>query len=237
MKNKNMTNSDNTFYDDIRAILNEARKKTYRFINSAMVETYWQIGKRIVEQEQQGENRAAYGEGILKKLSKALSAEFGKGFSYSNLRNFRQFYLTYPELENCYALRSNLSWTHHRIIMRVDNDDARQYYIKECKDQNWSTRALERNINSQYYQRLLSTQKDSQILKLQNEKQEDSLNFIKDPYVLEFLGLPENSKYLESELEKAIINNLQKFLLELGKGFSFVGRQFRIRKGVTVREE
>ncbi len=232
MNNKNLTNPESTFYDDIRAILVEARKKTYSAINKAMVDAYWKIGKRIVEQEQHGNKKAVYGEGLLKKLSKELSGEFGKGFSYANLRNFRQFYLTYPEHENCYALRSNLSWTHHRIIMRIENGDERNYYINECEEQNWSTRILKRNIDSKYYNRLLST-KSELIKPVKNYDKPEKEDFIKDPYILEFLGMPENTNYLESSLEKAIINNLQKFLLELGKGFSFVGRQFRISTETT----
>lgn len=225
-----------SFYNDIRDILTKARTRAYNAINTAMVESYWLMGKRIVEEEQHGEKKAVYGEGILKNLSKALSEEFGKGFSYANLRNFRQFYLTNPDSANCYALSSNLGWTHHRLIMRVESEDARNYYIKECQEQNWSARQLERNIHTKYFERLLlnSSTKENQIsetppLKDMNINRE----FIKDPYVLEFLGLPETPDYLESRLEQAIIANLQKFLLEMGKGFSFVGRQFRISTETT----
>lgn len=221
---------EKVFYREIKAILQNARNKTYQAINTAMVETYWQIGKRIVEQEQHGENRAAYGESILKKLSKILLSEFGKGFSYANLRNFRQFYLTYPDIKNCYALRSKLSWTHHRLIMRVENEEARLYYIKECEAQSWSTRVLERNINSQYYMRLLSTKNKDAKSSLTEHSTKD---FIKDPYVLEFLNLPEELKGKESLLEQTIISNLQNFLLEMGKGFSFVGRQFRVSTEIS----
>ncbi len=133
-----------TYVADIKQILEQARIKTYTVINSAMVEAYWLIGQRIVEEEQNGQSRAGYGEAILKKLSIALTSEFGKGFSYANLRNFRQFYLTYPDPEKCYALRSKLTWTHHRLIMRVENPGAREYYLKECETQNWSSRVLER---------------------------------------------------------------------------------------------
>nr|HMP29375.1 DUF1016 N-terminal domain-containing protein [Saprospiraceae bacterium] len=133
---------------EIKQILAQARQNAYQAINSAMVEAYWKIGEKIVIEEQNGNERAAYGEAVLKELSIALTAEFGKGFSYSNLRNFRQFYLTYPDLEICYALRSKLTWTHHRLIMRVENMDARIYYLKECEQQSWSSRVLERQINS-----------------------------------------------------------------------------------------
>jgi len=183
------------------------------------------MGKRIVEEEQQGNQRANYGEAILKSLSIELAREFGKGFSYANLRNFRQFYLTYPDVEICYALRSNLTWTHHRLIMRVENSEARDYYLKECADQQWSTRVLERNINTFSYQRLLSTNNSAEC---QQSEVLNPANFIKDPYVFEFLNMPQPVEATEKEIETALLNDLEKFLLELGKGFSFVARQFRI---------
>lgn len=214
---------------EIKHILAQARQKAYSSINTAMVEAYWLIGKRIVEEEQKGEKRAAYGEEILTTLSKALAQEFGKGFSYSNLRNFRQFYLTYPERENCYALRSKLTWTHHRLIMRVENPIAREYYLRECEEQNWSSRVLERNITTLYYERLLSSQNREEAKhhsqSLDKQQPED---FIKDPYIFEFLNIPQPVSASEKEIESALIENLQHFLLELGKGFSFVGRQYRI---------
>ncbi len=218
-----------SFYNDIKSILTEARNKSYAVINSMMVETYWHIGKRIVEEEQQGSDRATYGEKLLENLSKELSTEFGKGFSYANLRNFRQFYLTYPDPEICYALRSNLTWTHHRLIMRVENPDARDFYLRECAEQNWSSRVLERNIHTFYYQRLLSSQKEPDSTNQNQSLEKANINdFIKDPYVFEFLNIPEPIYAKELEIETALIENLQHFLLELGKGFSFVARQFRI---------
>src|SRR5690606_26557903 len=138
-------------------IIEKGRRKAYQAINTSMVEAYWLAGKRIVEDEQDGDTRAAYGEYVLKVLSKKLSEKFGNGYSPANLRNFRQFYLTYPDIQKCYAVRSKLSWTHHRTIMRVENERAREYYIREAEEQNWSTRTLERNINSFYYERLLSS--------------------------------------------------------------------------------
>lgn len=215
---------------DVLHILQVARQKAYTAVNSEMVQAYWLMGKRIVEEEQQGEEKATYGEAILKTLSIALTCEFGKGFSYANLRNFRQFYLTYPNPEICYALRSNLTWTHHRLIMRVENTDARSYYLKECAEQNWTSRVLERNINTFYYQRLLSSQ-NTQVSIADNNKKIEQANIsdlIKDPYVFEFLNIPEPITANEKEIETALIQNLQSFLLELGKGFSFVGRQFRV---------
>lgn len=218
-----------TFYDDVRQILLSARSKTYRAVNTAMVEAYWLIGKRIVEEEQNGKSRAEYGKRLLENLSKSLSNDFGKGFSYANLRNFRQFYLAYPDQEICYTVCSKLSWSHNRLLMRIDNEQARTYYLTESKAENWSVRQLQRNINSHYYERLLSSPKEKNKLTLTvPETANNTGDFIKDPYVLEFLNLPENAKLQETHLEQVIISNLQAFLLEMGKGFSFVARQFRI---------
>lgn len=215
------------YIQDIKQILAKARFSAYQTINSVMVEAYWEIGKKIVEQEQNGDKKAAYGESILKELSINLTAEFGRGFSSANLRNFRQFYLTYPENSICYALRSKLSWTHHRLIMRVENEMARNYYLQESSAQNWSSRVLERNINTLYYQRLLSSQTHSETLK--NEDTAPKIeDFIKDPYIFEFLNILPVSNESENEIETALIENLQQFLMELGKGFSFVARQQRI---------
>ncbi|WP_018969047.1 PDDEXK nuclease domain-containing protein [Rubritalea marina] len=217
------------FFTEVRQILNQARTQVAQTVNTAMVEAYWQIGKRIVEEEQGGSAQAEYGSGLLKELSKQLNKEFGKGFSYANLRNFRQFYLIYPDGSNCYALRSNLSWTHHRSIMRVDDAAARAYYIEQCSRENWSTRTLERQIQPHTYQRLLSTKKSTEDSENNTlSTQSSALNILKDPYVLEFLKLPEEPSLQERELETALINDLQKFLLELGGGFSFVARQMRI---------
>ncbi|SDH47867.1 Predicted nuclease of restriction endonuclease-like (RecB) superfamily, DUF1016 family [Dyadobacter soli] len=214
---------------DVVQILKLARQKAYSAVNSEMVIAYWQMGRRIVQEELQGEQRAAYGESILKTLSIALTAELGSGFSYANLRNFRQFYLTYPDEAICYTVCSKLSWSHNRTIMRVENPEARDYYLKECACQAWSVRTLERHINSFYYQRLLSSKNKSDTTN--GNEDVDNLptkDFIKDPYVFEFLNIPEPVSVLEQDIEKALIGNLQQFLLELGKGFSFVGRQFRI---------
>lgn len=213
------------FYDSVRGILREARQRAYAQVNRVMVETYWKIGQRIVEEEQQGSVKAGYGEALLQGLSRALTDEFGKGFSYANLRNFRQFYLTWPDFEKCYALRSELSWTHYRLIMRVSDPKAREFYIQEAADQSWSSRQLDRNIQTGWHRRLLN----SDVITPEHPPENpDPTAFIKDPYVLEFLNLPEDHRIHEQALEGAIIEKLQEFLLELGKGFSFVGRQFRI---------
>ena len=214
------------FYDQIKRILSEARNKVYQTANFAMVEAYWNIGKSIVEQ-QGGEEKAEYGVRLIAELSKQMSTDFGKGFTVSNLKNMRQFYLTFPK---SYALRSELSWTHYRLLMRVENKNARRFYIEEAIKSNWSTRQLERQINSFFYERLLSSQNkekvSEEIQKLESAKVPEDI--IRDPYVLEFLGLNPKDDFYESDLEEALITHLQKFLLELGRGFSFVARQKRI---------
>lgn len=175
--------------DDIRQILSQARDRAYAAVNFAMIKAYWHIGRRIVEEEQQGKRRAEYGKQIIKELSKQLTAEFKKGFSEANLWNFRQFYLIFPSDEILYTLRRELTWSHYRLIMRVDNPKARQYYIVESAKQNWSTRQLERNINTLYYERILSSPNKELALTQQDNMQKTApSDFIKDPYVLEFLG-------------------------------------------------
>ena len=212
-----------TFFSDIANLLTVARVKAYRAVNSIMVETYWLIGQRIVEEEQKGKDRAEYGDYLIVNLSKYLTDTFGKGFSEANLWNIRKFYLTFPRFPTHRV--ENLSWSNIRLIMRIDNPEERNYYLKESASENWSARVLERNIKSGYYHRILSTQKKTSKDKLAVSKAD---SFIKDPYVLEFLDVPEDLTGKESVLEKALISNLQKFLLELGKGFSFVARQQRI---------
>jgi predicted nuclease of restriction endonuclease-like (RecB) superfamily len=221
-----LSNSEKLFFDDISRILLDGRCKAVAAVNYAMVETYWKLGRRIVEQEQQGKERANYGDQLLVNLSRYLGGTFGKGFSVANLWNFRQFYLTWPQKEILYTLCRELSWSHIRLIMRLDGENARKYYLNESREQGWSVRVLERNIHSYYYERLVS----SQMPVLTEAKQDAPVaeSLIKDPYVLEFLGLPENGTEKESRLESAIISHLQDFLLEMGRGFSFVGRQFRI---------
>ena len=216
------------FFTDVRGILANARRVAYTAVNSSMVAAYWQIGRRIVEEEQGGAAKATYGDRLLPELSRALAAEFGKGFSYPNLRNFRQFYLTYPDPEICYALRSKLTWTHHRLIMRVESPSAREYYITHSEQENWSTRTLERQIETSTYQRLLSTQTTLVGAPETPPAKPSIRDFIQDPYVLEFLGLPEDPASSETEVETAVISQLQSFLLEMGHGFSFVARQMRV---------
>ena len=224
-----MNNSINTqIIEEIRNILILARQHLQQTVNSAMVQTYWHIGKIIVEDEQKGELRAEYGKKQLEQISKALTDEFGKGFDSRNLRNMRQFYQTFPIWN---SVSTKLSWTHYRIIMRIENQNAREWYINETIDNNWSVRALERQIGVLYYERLLSSSDKTPLINEANEKiaplQTDMKNYLRDPYIFDFLNLPSES-LLESSIEQALIDNLQHFLLELGRGFAFVGRQQRL---------
>lgn len=216
-----------TVYERIRAIVERARNNIVHAVNTEMVMAYWHIGKEIVEEEQKGKKRAEYGRKILKMLSRNLMNDFGRGFDFTNLTNMRKFYLTYPILD---AVRQELSWTHYRILMRIAKPEARTFYEKECAVNNWSARELERQKGSFLYERLASSKDKKGLIRLARKGQELAVyeDMIKDPYVLEFTGLSSDSKLYESKLEQALIDNLSKFLLELGKGFTFVGRQKRI---------
>ena len=233
---------DNHFYSKIAEILKSARTKVVQTVNSTMVETYFEIGKLIVEEEQKGKERAEYGKQILKELSNKLTNEFGKGFSEDNLSNMRKFYLTYqPQISETPLRKSeiieilpsnhfNLSWSHYLKLMRIGDENERKFYEIECAKNNWSLRELQRQYDSALYARLALSRDKEGILKLSErglviEKPQDA---IKDPYILEFIGLPEKSKYAESDLEQKLIDKLENFLLELGTGFTFVARQKRI---------
>ena len=206
-----------------------ARDKVYQTANTEMVRAYWDIGRMIVEEEQKGSDRAEYGKYLVATLSAKLTTEYGKGFDKTNLWNMIRFYRTFPIVD---AVRQQLSWTHYRILMRIEKDDAREFYLKESVEGNWSTRQLERQVNSHYFERMLMTRESNRPLVKQeadNKKEQMTpAHIIKDPYVLEFLNLKSNTTFYESELEQALIDKLQEFLLELGKGFSFVRRQYRI---------
>lgn len=222
-----MLEVQNNIYQEIKQILQQAKNKVYITANTAMVEAYWQIGKIIVE-KQNGNNKAEYGTAFLKNLSKQMTKEFGKGFTLTNLNYMRQFYLTFPKN---HAVSDKLSWTHYRLLMRIENENARKFYEEECIKSNWSTRQLERQMNTFFYERLLSSKNKDKICKeilTIESKQNTPEDIIRDPYVLEFLGLSENKDFLEKDLEQALVTHLQKFLLELGRGFSFVARQKRI---------
>lgn len=230
------------FYASIREVIEKSRSRVYYAVNHAMVEAYWHIGKLITDEEQQGEERALYGKKLIEGISRRLTAEFGNGFSAQNLWNMRQFYQKFSSLRRelainddsgiLSALRRELSWTHYKALLRVEKPDACIWYMNEAAEQNWSARALERQINSLYYERLLISKEKKTVLREAVEHttqlQQEPAAFIKDPYVLEFLNIKDRSHFRESELEQAIIGKIQDFLLELGRGFAFVARQKRI---------
>ena len=217
-----------SLYEFSRDLILNSRKLVYQTANFAMVETYWLIGEKIVA-EQGGEMYAKYGENLLKSVSERLTADFGKGFTYVNLTNMRKFY---QQFQNVYALRKELTWTHYRSLIRVENPKAREIYMNESADNQWSTRFLDQQVDKHSCERLISTHKEAiNALNIENEKQlivNQPDYLLRDPVLLDFYNLQENQKYRESDVEQAIIDNLQKFLLELGKGFSFVARQQRI---------
>lgn len=222
------TNSD-IFYDRIAKLLTEARNSVVKTINKTMVYTYFEIGRTIVEEEQNGNIRAEYGKQVMIELSKKLTEEFGKGFSRRNLEQMRQFYLTYSKTQTVSA-EFNLSWSHYLKLMRIDNENERKFYEIESFENNWSLRELQRQYDSALYERL-ALSRDKQGIKELSEKGQiiqTAKDSLKDPYILEFIGLPESNKYSESKLEQEIIDKLEQFLLELGKGYTFVGRQVRI---------
>ncbi len=213
-----------SFSQEITEIIPRARHKADRVVNSIVVEAYWEVGRRIVEEEQEGLHRVEYGTNLLKHLSTELTRDLGKGVAPSNLSNMRKFNVCFPNFD---AVRQELSWTHYRSLLRVENLKARQFYIQEAIAIDWCTRALGRKINSLYYERLLSS---NDLRAVAAEMKDNTIDrqaedVLKDPCIMEFMQLKENQKYLESELEEALIDKLQEFLLELGKGFAFVARR------------
>jgi predicted nuclease of restriction endonuclease-like (RecB) superfamily len=214
---------------NLHGLIQEARQQVLRSVDAVQVRTCWEIGRHIVEFEQGGTGRAEYGKRLLEVLAHDLTAEFGKGFDASNLRYMRLFYQAFPIRD---ALRHELSWTHYRLLLRVESEQARQWYMNEAAGQGWSTRSLDRQIGTLYYERLLAStdrvaveqEAQANLTTLQRNPRE----FVRDPVMLEFLGLPGTGELLEANLEKALLDNLQGFLLELGKGFAFVARQYRI---------
>ena len=258
MESKILINKEEKdFLEALKQIVHSARGIAYASINYAQVQANWLLGQRIVEQMQNGKERAEYGAYIVKLASNALTDEFGKGYSETNIRSFRLFYLTFSDLQIQQTLsaesQSNtvqvlseqpkaliqqtlsarLSWSHFERLMRVEDVKARDWYMKEASEQMWSVRTLDRNINTQYYERMLLSQVKEPVEQEMKEKtadfQRDKLEFIKNPTVLEFLGLPGNKGYKEKDLEQAILDNLSDFLMEMGKGFAFVARQQLIR--------
>lgn len=219
----------NRLYQAIKDIIFTARNKMNRAVNFSMVEAYWQIGRLIVEEEQKGTEKAEYGVYLIRNLSQKMTSELGKGFTTTNLKYMRQFYLAF---KNSHTLCDQLCWSHYRLLIRIRNENARNWYMNETAQQNWSVRALQRQINTLYYERLLSSKEKESVVK-EAEKKTTALSLtpqdiLKDPYILEFLDLQDRSSFHESDFEQALIDKLQTFLLELGKGFAFVARQKRI---------
>ena len=221
----------NNYISEIKKILKNARQKAYIAVNSAMVEAYWEIGRRIVEEEQRGKERAEYGKEILQNLSKELTEEFGKGYSYRTLREIRQFYLMFSDFEKWRTVSAKLTWSHFQKVLRVSNEKARIFYLTEAAENMWSVRTLDRNISTLYYDRIVTSIDKKTVEDEMKEKTKklQAEEFIKNPVVLEFLDLPTNMSYTENELEKALTDDIQKFMMELGKGFAFVERQQHIR--------
>lgn len=261
---KKYNDEDNMLVNDLRSIVSKARSKAFAAVNYSLVERNWRIGQRIVEQEQNGASRAEYGKHVIEVASAALTEEFGKGFSYTNIANYKRFYLTFSDLQILQTLSEEfkkqkhqtlsdessllpqkgqtppaqfelrlLPWSHYERLIRVEDKKAREWYAKEAFEQGWSFRTLNRNINTLYYERLLMSKKKQPVVDEMQDNtkayQQDKLEYIKSPVVLEFLGLPEDTSLAESKLETAIINNLEKFLMEMGKGYALVARQQHIR--------
>lgn len=219
----------NPLLHTLRGLIQQARQQALRSVDVIQVQTCWEIGRHIVEFEQDGAGRAGYGKRLLPNLAKTLTTEFGKGFDTTNLRHMRGFFIAFPIRD---AVRRELSWTHYRTLLRVENNAARQWYMNETANQNWTTRALERQIGTLYYERLLGSSDraavEQEAVANLSPLQRSPREFVRDPVMLEFLGLPGTGKLLEASLEQALLDNLQAFLLELGKGFAFIARQLRI---------
>ena len=261
---KKYNDEDNMLVNDLRSIVSKARSKAFAAVNYSLVERNWRIGQRIVEQEQNGASRAEYGKHVIEIASAALTEEFGKGFSYTNIANYKRFYLTFNNLQILQTVSEEfnnpiqqtlpakssaphkedkaesaqselrlLPWSHYERLIRVEDKQAREWYAKEAFNEGWSYRTLNRNINTLYYERLLMSKKKQPVVDEMQDKikayQQDKLEYIKSPVVLEFLGLPEDTSLAESKLETAIINNLEIFLMEMGKGYALVARQQHIR--------
>ena len=259
MKNKLEKIGQNSFMDnfvktddilnDMCGIIESSQKAAYQAVNIALVQRNWLLGYRIASEELQGNERAEYGTELIKKLSKELTQNYGKGFDYSSLYKFIRFYKEFPEILDSVNPKSlsMLSWTHYRVLLQVEDKKARDWYEKEAAEQTWSVRTLQRNISSQYYYRMLKTQKkelvESEMKEMTASYQNDKLEFIKNPVVAEFLGFSQNTDFTESDLEKSILSNLQKFLMELGKHLVFhnklnhviINQQFVIKKLHTLR--
>ena len=229
-KNKQQTDIiTENFVSDIRAIIEQGQRQAYAAVGQIAVITYWNIGRRIVEEEQHGAARAQYGIKLIKTIADRLSTEFGANYSERRLRDYRQFYLSFGDLPNWHSRVPNLTWTHFRRIMAVPHPDARRWYAEEASREMWSIRTLDRNISTQYYGRLCAAKREGeQLPKTENIHVDDPKEYIKNPMVAEFLNFKRNTKYSESDLEQALIDNLEQFIMELGRGFAFVERQKHI---------
>lgn len=223
-----LPSSDNILFD-IRNIIEQGRRQAYSAVEQVVIYTYWNIGRRIFEEEQQGSKRAKYGSKLIANLSKELTLEFGSGFSYRSLNEYRRFYLSFNNLEIVHTRMHNLTWSHIRIIMKESTIEGRLWYLKEASEQFWSVRTLDRNVSTQYYGRMMASQRESLALPKSEKTDSDPMEYIKNPFVAEFMGFRKDYKFDESELEQALINNLQQFILELGRGFAFVDRQKHIK--------
>jgi len=215
---------------NIGLLLEQGRKQAYQSINSILVKTYWEIGKQIIVYEQEGKEKAEYGSSLLNNLSKDLKLRYGKGFNIRNIYLMRKFYLLF---ENLQTVSAKLSWSHYVELVGIEDELARRFYEKQSENENWSIRELKRQINSALFHRIALSKDKKEVLNLSKKGQiiEIPEDILKDPYILEFLNIPENHKYSEKDIEEKIIDNLQAFLLELGKGFTFIGRQHRISFG------
>ncbi|MDD3077628.1 MAG: PDDEXK nuclease domain-containing protein [Paludibacter sp.] len=220
----------NDLIHQIGILLSESRQKAIQSVNTILVQTYWEIGQHIVEYEQKGNIRAEYGSQLLDNLSKDLTLNFGKGFSRSNLFQIRQFYLRFPKIQ---TLSGQLTWSHYTEILKADSELEISFYTKQCEKERWSVRELKRQMKSMLFHRIALSKDKEGVLKLATEGQliEKPEDLIKDPFVLEFLNIPEQYQFQESELEDKIIVNLQQFIMEMGKGFAFIGRQYRMSIG------
>lgn len=214
--------------DDIRKIIEEGRRQAYAVAGQIAVSTYWNIGKRIVVEEQQGQERAKYGAKLIANLARQLTLDFGPGYGKRSLELYRRFYLLFKDMEIANACVRNLTWTHFRIIMREATPEGRLWYMKEASEQMWSTRTLERNVSTQYYGRMMASQRQQLELPSTVVEGEDPKEYIKNPVVAEFMGFRKDTKFDESQMEQALIDNLQQFIMELGRGFAFVDRQKHI---------
>lgn len=230
--NKEIVPVSQAFVCDVRRIIDDGRRQAYAAVGNIALATYWNIGRRIVEEEQKGESRAAYGKQIIDGLADRLSLFYGSNYSKRNLQHYRKFYLVFPDFEKVYEFVHNLNWTHIRRLLSVTNPNARMWYLISASKEMWSTTTLDRNISSQYFERRLAAQREnpalSQIEAVAPYNDKDPLEYIKNPTVAEFMGFRRDASYSESELEQALIDNLEKFILELGRGFAFVERQQHI---------